>query len=142
MTDPQTVPAAAGALDALNLIAATRPTKLTVAQVCALVPGKCGGTVHKATINRWINPGYPLRDGTRVRLPATRAGSRWLIDPNDLDAFFAALADAAGKPNAAATPTRTAAKRTAAKRTDAKRTDADRTAAAQLAAAQLAARGA
>ena len=43
-------------------------------------------------MTRWILAGCPARDGTRVKLKATRAGSRWLIDPADLEEFFRLLA--------------------------------------------------
>ena len=66
---------------------------LTVSQVCERVPGARGARrLHPATVTRWILSGCPARDGKRVRLPATRAGSRWLVRPEDLDNFFTALA--------------------------------------------------
>ena len=62
-----------------------------------------------STIVRWIVAGCPGRTGERVRLRATRAGSRWLVAADDLDAFFEALgADPTNTP-ATTTPTRTAA---------------------------------
>lgn len=101
---------------------------LTVAQVCGRLPGKTGGRVNKSTVTRWIIDGCPARDGTRVRLAATRCGSRWLVAPVDLDTFFAALAATPTTPPATAKPTT--------------RTEADRTAAARRAAEALARRGA
>jgi hypothetical protein len=77
---------------------------LTVSRVCDRLPGKTGGHVAKSTVTRWIIDGCPARDGTRVRLTATRAGSRWPVAPADLDAFFAALAVL---PSSPAPPTRT-----------------------------------
>jgi hypothetical protein len=66
---------------------------LTISQIVTRLPGARGARrVHPATVVRWITAGCPARDGTRVRLAATRAGSRWLVRPSDLDAFFAALA--------------------------------------------------
>ena len=66
---------------------------LTVSQVCRRLPGARGArNVTPSTVTRWILAGCPARDGTRVKLPATRAGSRWLVRAADLDAFFAALA--------------------------------------------------
>ncbi len=108
----------------------TAPTTdlLTVAQVCGRLPGKTGGRVNKSTVTRWIIDGCPARDGTRVRLAATRCGSRWLIDPVDLDAFFAALAARSTTPPSTAKSTT--------------RTETDRTAAARRAAEALARRGA
>jgi hypothetical protein len=66
---------------------------LTVSQVCARLPGARGARhVKPSTVTRWILAGCPARDGRRVRLTATRCGSRWLIRESDLAAFFAALA--------------------------------------------------
>jgi hypothetical protein len=65
---------------------------LTVSQVCARLPGARGArNVTPSTVTRWILKGCPSLTGRRVKLSATRAGSRWLIRPVDLDAFFAAL---------------------------------------------------
>ena len=66
---------------------------LTISKVAASLPGSRGAKrTHPATIVRWILEGCPARDGRRVKLVATRAGSRWLIQQSDLDTFFAALA--------------------------------------------------
>jgi len=43
-------------------------------------------------VTRWILRGCPSLGGERVKLAASRVGSRWLIAPSDLEAFFAALA--------------------------------------------------
>jgi hypothetical protein len=52
-----------------------------------------------ATPNRWILKGTTLRDGTRLRLAATRTPGGWLIEQADLDGFLARLtADALGQP--------------------------------------------
>jgi hypothetical protein len=68
------------------------PDQLTVSQVCARLPGSRGARrVCPSTVTRWILAGCPARDGTRVRLAATRAGSRWLVRESDLQVFFAAL---------------------------------------------------
>lgn len=65
---------------------------LTVSQVCRRLPGARGARhVTPSTVTRWILAGCPARTGQRIRLAATRAGSRWLIRPADLDDFFAAL---------------------------------------------------
>jgi hypothetical protein len=65
---------------------------LTVSQVCRRLPGARGAEhVRPSTVTRWILAGCPARDGTRVRLAATRAGGRWLIRAADLDMFFDAL---------------------------------------------------
>src|SRR4051812_18421730 len=74
---------------------------LTVSQVCRRLPGARGAKhVSPATVSRWVVNGCPGRDGTRVRLVATRAGGRWLIRPSDLEVFFAALATPAPAPQA------------------------------------------
>ena len=66
---------------------------LTISQIAARLPGSRGARrVHPATITRWILAGCPDRNGQRVKLAATRAGTRWLVRAADLDAFFAALA--------------------------------------------------
>ena len=98
---------------------------LTVGQVCRRIPGARGGAgVCPSTVSRWITVGCPARSGVRVKLKATRAGGRWLIDPDDLQAFF----DALGSPTTTTTaPTRT---------------DRQRKQAAERAASELARRGA
>ena len=69
----------------------TRP--LTLAQIADSIPGSRGAErLSPATLTRWIIDGCRARDGSRVRLAATRAGTRWLVQQVDLDAFFAALA--------------------------------------------------
>ena len=89
---------------------------LTVSQVCRSLPGARGnGRVSPSTVTRWILVGCPARNGQRVRLAATRAGSRWLIRPADLEAFFAALAATEPVPQSPTTPkSRTTAQRQAA----------------------------
>lgn len=109
---------------------APTPELLTVSQVCGRLPGKSGRRIAPSTVTRWIIDGCPARDGTRVRLNATRCGSRWLIAPADLDAFFAALAATSTSAlSAAAKPIST-------------RSDNDRASAARRAAEALARRGA
>jgi hypothetical protein len=85
--------------------------QLTVSQICARLPGARGAKrVSPSTVCRWIIAGCPARDGSRVRLAATRAGSRWLVFLRDLDEFFLRLAEdpAAPTPNS---PARTPAQR-------------------------------
>jgi hypothetical protein len=66
---------------------------LTISQVVARLPGARGARrVHPATVVRWITIGCPARNGIRVRLAATRAGSRWLVREPDLQGFFDSLA--------------------------------------------------
>ena len=80
------------------------PAKLrTLTQICADLPGARGAArLSPSSVARWIEPGVKARDGRRVKLPATRCGSRWLVDPADLAAFFAALAAPASEPPPAA----------------------------------------
>jgi hypothetical protein len=66
---------------------------LTVNQVREQLPGARGARrVSIATVTRWIISGSLARNGKRIKLRATRCGSRWLIHQTDLDQFFAALA--------------------------------------------------
>ena len=66
---------------------------LTITQVVGQLPGARGAKrVHPATVTRWILLGCPSRDGRRIRLKATRCGSRWLVHQTDLDEFFSDLA--------------------------------------------------
>jgi hypothetical protein len=54
---------------------------------------------HPNSVNRWILKGTPLRDGSRLRLNATRTPGGWLVEQRDLDSFLALLTtDALGKP--------------------------------------------
>jgi hypothetical protein len=46
---------------------------------------------HPATVCRWILVGRRLRDGTRLRLPATRFPGGWRVRSADLDAYLAFL---------------------------------------------------
>ncbi|WP_439625728.1 helix-turn-helix domain-containing protein [Gemmata sp.] len=70
----------------------TSPIHLTVSQIVARLPGSRGANrLHPATVTRWILAGCRARDGRRVKLAATRAGSRWLVREADLEAFFDAL---------------------------------------------------
>jgi hypothetical protein len=83
----------------------TDELQLTISQVCRRFPGARGARhVTPSTVTRWILKGCPARDGSRVKLVATRCGSRWLVRPLDLDTFFATLA---ADPLTAVTPVRT-----------------------------------
>lgn len=65
---------------------------MTVSQVCRAIPGSRGNqSVRPSTVTRWILIGCPARNGDRIKLKATRCGSRWLIDPIHLAEFFDAL---------------------------------------------------
>jgi hypothetical protein len=87
---------------------------LTLTQVCSRLPGARGAKrVSPSTVTRWILAGCPARNGTRVRLAATRCGSRWLVHQRDLDAFFTTLAAEPAEPTdpAPSPPGRTPAQR-------------------------------
>ncbi|AWM37100.1 hypothetical protein GobsT_49810 [Gemmata obscuriglobus] len=95
MSESTSNPATIRTLDAAKLTAGL----LTVSQACRMYPGNRGNdTLAPSTMTRWIVKGCPSRNGQRVRLKATRCGSRWLIAPDDLAAFFGALADTVGPP--------------------------------------------
>lgn len=69
---------------------------MTVSQVCRAIPGaRANPSVNPSTVTRWIIAGCPARNGDRIKLKATRCGSRWLIAPADLAAFFEALGNVA-----------------------------------------------
>jgi hypothetical protein len=111
-------------LDKATLVAGL----LTVPQACRLYPGSRGNPrLSPSAMTRWILKGCPALSGERVKLKATRCGSRWLIDPADLTAFFETLAGT--DPKSAAT-------------TPARRTDAQRRVAGERAATELERRGA
>ena len=55
-------------------------------------PGaRTNGLLHLSTLIRWCTRGIRQPDGTRVRLRAVRAGSRWLTSDQWVDDFIAAL---------------------------------------------------
>jgi|SRR5579883_1264941 len=87
-------------------------TPLTVSQICSSYPGRGGRRLHPATVGRWIADGVKVPSGHRLRLRATRLGTRWLVDPEDWDRFLADLT-AAQLPAAEgeATPSRTPGER-------------------------------
>ena len=64
------------------------PTKLTDRDISRQLD------VHKATVCRWRVKGIPLADGSRLRLPYTRAGKRAYVHPEDLREFLAKLTEA------------------------------------------------
>jgi hypothetical protein len=85
---------------------------LTVSRVCRRFPGARGArNVTPSTVTRWILSGCPARNGERVKLAATRCGSRWLIRQCDLNAFFEALATDPGGTTANTPPLRSPAAR-------------------------------
>jgi hypothetical protein len=76
---------------------------LTVAEVAKrFPPSRCGRPVHVGTVTRWVTLGARLRDGRRLRLKADRLPGRWIITPESVDEFIAALtADRSGTPMSA-----------------------------------------
>jgi hypothetical protein len=91
---------------------ALRPIGRTIADIAASIPScRIDGTTHPATVTRWIMRGVALRNGSRLRLAATRTPAGWLVTDDALDAFLAALTtDRTGEP-APAPPSATAARR-------------------------------
>lgn len=89
---------------------------VTVSQICKKYTGSRGAPhLNPSTVTRWILEGCKARDGNRIRLAATRVGSRWLVRPADLDTFFAALAaEPASGDSTDPTPTQPSASRAAA----------------------------
>lgn len=74
-------------------MSAPAPRPLTLAEIAEALPGARGAArLSPATLTRWIIDGCRARDGSRVKLAATRAGCRWLVYQSDLDTFFARLA--------------------------------------------------
>lgn len=77
----------------------------TLSQIAATIPGAKGASrINPATLTRWILTGCRARNGQRLRLPATRCGSRWLVRRSDLDHFFTALAADPSTPPAPPSP--------------------------------------
>lgn len=79
-----------------------RDSYLSVSQLIEqLPPGRGSARVSKSCIVRWILLGLKRPNGERVRLTASRLGSRWLIRQSDVDAFLAALQPDFGADSAA-----------------------------------------
>lgn len=58
-------------------------------------PGaRTNGLLHLSTLIRWCTRGVRMPDGSRVRLRAVRAGSRWLTTDAWVDEFIATLTTA------------------------------------------------
>ena len=89
---------------------------LSVSQVCSSIRGARGNdSLSPSTVTRWILTGCPARSGARVKLVATRVGSRWMVSPAALEEFFTALASTTpAAPSPPTTKTRTDAQRRAA----------------------------
>ncbi len=75
---------------------------LSLTQVARrLPPSRAGKPVHVNTVTRWILVGARLRDGCRLRLTAVRLPGRWVVTPEALEEFLAALtADRSAEPGA------------------------------------------
>lgn len=92
---------------------------LSVSEICRIIPpGRNGARTNPSTISRWIQVGTIAADGERVRLRAKRAGCRWIVSPEDLDAF---LTRCAAQPEATEAATRTPTARNKANETAKKR---------------------
>jgi hypothetical protein len=89
----------------MSTVAESRHIGRPVAAVARDVPScRIDGSTHPSTITRWIMRGVRLRDGSRLRLAATRTPAGWLVTDDALDAFLAVLTgDRTGEP-VAATP--------------------------------------
>ncbi len=76
---------------------------LSVVVVAGRFPGRAGKPrLHPSGVVRWIVEGVRLPDGSRLRLRAIRAGSKWLTSEEWLAEFLdaqtrAALGRAAGE---------------------------------------------
>src|SRR5262245_48065203 len=82
-------------------------------------PARRGRRQHISTWVRWILRGVRLPDGTLLRLPAVRIGSRWMVSREAWGRWIAAQTpplDDAPAPSSTPTPTRrrAAAERAAA----------------------------
>ena len=65
---------------------------LSLADAGRYLPGSRGcNHVNPATVFRWVTRGVRALNGTRVKLEAVRAGSRWLTSAEALTRFTAAL---------------------------------------------------
>jgi Protein of unknown function (DUF1580) len=62
---------------------------LSFAQVAAALPPGTRGRIHPATIFRWVMRGVRLRDGSRLKLRATRIGGRSVVAVEDIKEFIA-----------------------------------------------------
>ena len=66
-----------------------------IAHYCRGLPGSRGAArMHPATMTRWILMGISTPMG-RIRLPAIRAGSRWLVRDDDFRQFMQDLTTSA-----------------------------------------------
>jgi hypothetical protein len=84
---------------------------LSLAEACRVVPPARGGkSCHISTLLRWITHGVSAPSGERVRLRASRLGSRWLTSREAIAEFMEALTPCQETPALAQTP-RTPGKR-------------------------------
>jgi hypothetical protein len=80
---------------------------LTISEIAKSLPGHRGNECPTpSTVARWIVRGVRSLNGQTVRLRAIRAGGRWLVEPDALAEFFAALGElpAAGTPTPSRSP--------------------------------------
>jgi len=77
---------------------------LTVREICNRLPGSRGARhLNPATVTRWILSGVSTPSG-RIRLPATRVGSRWLIPEAEFGKFLRTVTEHALPEPAVPTP--------------------------------------
>jgi hypothetical protein len=84
----------------------TNAVYLTLSQVARhFPPSRNARPVHVATVTRWIVQGALLRNGTRLHLQAIRAPGRWLVEPEAVEEFLAALTTDRALPAPSPAPT-------------------------------------
>lgn len=94
--------------------------KIGLAEAAKLFPTGDGVHIHPATLTRWIHRGVRLRDGTIVRLEASRIGYRFHTSREAVARFLAALNPASAPTSPTRTPqTRRAAAEAAGRRLEA-----------------------
>lgn len=61
---------------------------LNTAQVCALIPGRKGDGIHRATLHRWVKDGVKAPDGSRIKLPSFLLGGHRMYRREDVELFI------------------------------------------------------
>src|SRR4051794_10228515 len=61
-----------------------------LADIARSFPGRSGGdtSIHPGTVWRWVRVGCLRRDGSRLRLRASRSPGGWLVRDDDLATFL------------------------------------------------------
>jgi hypothetical protein len=70
----------------------THPVCFTPGQVAGILSRRVNRRVCPSTVVRWVVKGLVSIDGSVVRLPASRVGSRWYVEESELDKFFRRMA--------------------------------------------------